>query len=854
MRTRRRNRSLKKGGAEEITIEQQLNGLHLHADVEHDFGVVNPPYYIQHPEFTISTMKNEDVVSDFFKTDPQNIIPLRQQRLEYSTKFTNSFRTESFQEWKKNCLSSVGNSVVGIVHDAGTFVADTFGAYNLITFGSIIDPACKPLSEDQHPIYFKNNENTRNRLYLKLVSFGFDPNIIDAVMVKDLKMDKVSCVFYTPQVVYDATNPETTTKNIGEESDEKIKKLSQKPINYPSGFLTSIAKAIKQTDIKYKIGKSLGDTLLVVSAMPKLPTNDGKGVFDNPYLTEGKWVDENQKEVVPQPQVAVLKTIDRLNHIRAFIKGVPSILEQPKNISKKRPNDSTQNSNAKKQKGGEIITDKALEIVSRCEFIPGLPTNENELAKKLEETIISTKNKFVELYDTLINELQSCIENGNLKKEVSKLSQGKDAVIQTDLGLELAGNLFTEKLIPGVEIIKFKVLLNFYDILDEFDATPNVSEKIRISSKANRLFTLFSPKRTSIFTDNKVIYEDGVILANIPKKSPVLFGDKEFSGSIKIVLHDLFKYYYGNIKPEDNGNPDITSSKLYKFFLSVFDETDFAEGKLTTDYKELIPLKKEEVVKEKVRNKLNKTVLKNREVSIDQEKITKELEDNSGKAEDYAVGNHNQSIAEEYINEENTPTLNLFVKYCITTFGTSLQRATGWAVAITKQLHNGAVFLDDYLSRNIAREVELAGQQLSQKGGENGKKDYAICVFNAFVCYVNKQNARVFGYVDDEIVIEDNAISEEYGLREQLYLKMIREVRKSVKINIVSNPVENKLLTYKTKSSPNYTKRNSIPRDTGFYNQLPLSYMYNFNQPTTTTQAGGTRRTFRRKHSRRNKQ
>jgi hypothetical protein len=795
MRTRRRNRSLKKGGyASEI--EKELLGLHLHADVVHDFGEVNPPYYIKHPR-DLADIRNEDKVVDFFKTDNTkvtNVVLLRDERIQESTKFTMHVTTDTFNDWKRSCLWSAGNDIVGIVHDAGKFVTPIFEAHHVITFGNIVDPAGTPNKKEDNPLYFKSNKEGNN-LYLYLDSFGFDPNVIQSVKIKDLTKDSASCIFYTPSGKYDAV----TGEKLQDESNTK-----GKDINKSQGFLASIADANKQDNILYKVGKTLGDTLLVISAMPKLPNNDRGGVFDNPYLTNGKWVDFDGNAVETQPQVLVLKTNDRLNHLRAFIKGVPSILQHTNPIpnmsqmggAEKRGRDS--NSESPEAKRPKAEKDDPFYVVSKCEFIPA-PIEEGAILKKLNESMALIIPRIKQSYDDLVQSIKVCVDtNGSLKPQYSRFSEGSPPTIQAPERLALAGKMFTTRLIPGIIRVKENILPIFDKILGEFDKATDISTKNTLLGKANGLFDMLTPKRRSI-TKGNVLHPD-IIIISVPSGRSIEFGlNKTFHGSILIQLEDVFIHYYCKIKPEDSENLSIIRSDLHKYFFTIVDN---------------IPVK-EETRSEKIKKFFDRIKYS---FPTSKKFVPSDIE--------YIIDED-----ETELTDVASTALYPFKLFYMNLMGRSVQTSFNFAVDIYNNYSNGFPFIDNTLAKSIADGVKTVIDSKSIKGGSIGssnnttkRKDNrtieALLVFNAFVCYVNKQNAKVFGYVNeanpDEIVVEDNDISEDYDIQQQIYTDMFNNMK------IPANPI------------------------------LPVNVPVKL--PAGITAGAKRRRTFRRKHSRRNKQ
>ena len=148
----------------------------------------------------------------------------------------------------------------------------------------------------------------------------------------------------------------------------------------------------------FKIGKTLGDTLLVASILPEI------GGTANPFLpsgSEGKWIsiiNKNEIESESTPTNFILKTGDILNHTRAVLKNASSILERPEVEGK---------------------------VVKRYHFVP---SKEEEVP---DNALESFKNNMVATvsngYSNLIRELRSLLTpDGTVKPEYTKTMVDSD--------------------------------------------------------------------------------------------------------------------------------------------------------------------------------------------------------------------------------------------------------------------------------------------------------------------------------------------------------------------------------------------------------------------------------------------
>lgn len=325
-----------------ILADENLMGYHLLADVIHDFPqfhTAGVPYYnigSNNAAAGYSGRIKEDEVLTYFSNAPGNsYISQFGARQLGELKFTIPEKTASFTDWTPPRLFQGENINVGMIQDAGHFITPQLGCKNVLTFGSILDPARKPISPDTNPIWF---EPTTNAVDIPLNMFGFDPNVIQTLHIENLRgAGLVNAVFRLPSGQVDA---------IERQPLEEGKPLKSKPINNTkpdqSGYFTSIGEVgnIEENlltatgtttidpneKVRYYIGKTLGDVTLVASAMPSF------GGVPNPYYgasaTTGwkSWLGTTDISGAP-PTILALKTGDRLNWLRAVLFNVPAILE-----------------------------------------------------------------------------------------------------------------------------------------------------------------------------------------------------------------------------------------------------------------------------------------------------------------------------------------------------------------------------------------------------------------------------------------------------------------------------------------------------------------------------------------------
>jgi hypothetical protein len=792
MRTRRRNRSLKhqKGGQAD---EKQLNGFHLHADIYHDFGR-DIEYYINHQPF--KNYKDEDEVVSFFKKseEPERIITKRAERLVESTNFLKYCRTTDFDVYLKTCLTNLrNNDAVAILHDCGHTMATTFGAQNLITFGSVIDPSGKPSNIADNPIYFKPKENY---LEIPLESYGFSPDKIKSVIIKDFSFNQTKKTFFTG--CFFKTNDGTCIDAVSTNpidcslSPEKLKIINVTDLAR-SGFLTSIKKAEEVDDIHYNIGKTLGDAMLVASITPII---NGK---DNPFLKGegGTWENTNTP-----PAVFILKTNDRLNHIRAFIKGVPSILETKKGMWEKT---STPRS-------------KAETIVGKCEYLPANPTF-GSVIECLTQQLANIKYYVPRRYLELINNFKAGLDGDKLKPEYSNFSGSP--ILVTDEERKRGGKLF-KTIIACLEVLKDEVervfnekqLVQFSADIDELSQETVITKNLKILTEANELFLKLTPKRTKVLNSRGFVIDAPIIV--LSTNTPITLFGQPFSKTLKI--NDYKEIFSLDYKVYKENRPPLDTSVIARDFFNYFrDKTNIEDF--------YVPDKFETQLREQPTAKRGRS-------SEETEQPNKRT-----KSSNKVYVSDNPTI-----DEKDTPYLASFLQFsklydwftdgmfaifsadALRCKRTEAQQGGGHSI--------GHVFLDLIVAEHMADEVQflidnnVINVELSQLE-ENTITD-GICAINAFVCYINKHNSLVFGLDEKNDFVmknpEESELYQYYDSRERAFMKIVTEM-----------------------NTPEYLSNIRLPKRQIVRDGLTM-------ERRAIPVGAKRRRTFRRKHSRRNKQ
>jgi hypothetical protein len=513
-----------RGGA----VPDEEMGYHLYADVLHDFkGYADKLYNIG--SRLNKSVDEDDVVTYFTKGKGLESIENGTTRLANKKLFTLAETTDTFQGQLIPLLYVAGNQAMGLVQDAGHYITEQLGAQNVLTFGSIIDPAPKPVSPKKNPIWFQPRVNTVD---IRLSQFGFDPQVVEKITISKLTSGTVAATLTLGNgTVFDAVSTKPATD-----------KLTAKPINNTTkevaGFFTSIDKAEElalQTGNRgntylFYVGKTLGDVMLVASAMSTF--NNGGTRITNPYTgvgqaaTTGRWLTwGGNVEVTETPQILVLKTGDRLNHIRAFIKNVPTILEQQ----------------AKAGRNSAI----------RYEFIP-TDVDEARIRRLVASGYPAMIKTADERYNELINNLSQCVENGRLKAGRSTFTDVD--TITTPRGLEAAGRMIL-KICNDLVTLRTKVL----DILKAKQAAPPGETLQVLYANYNidaELSQRLIPATTEVFNAKKKAINIAIVVTRVNTVG---------IPAVSIRLWNAFKAL-NNIQPETDPYELVKNTDINKFF------------------------------------------------------------------------------------------------------------------------------------------------------------------------------------------------------------------------------------------------------------------------------------------------
>lgn len=283
-------------------------GKHLRADFRHD-GFIDASYNIGGAGAVLEPGR-EFVESTFWEYAQRVALANADTAARFRGKihFEIPTKTESFAPLPM--LTVTENASIGIVMDAGANITEELGAKNVITFGMCLDPASSPISRKSNPIFF--DPSGARSFDINLAEFGFEPSVIRSIRIVDVLQNGM------------AVDSRWIMGN-GTEHNPMARDGPYKVINKIGGDYSGRKNAEGLYD---QIGKTLGDTMIVASAMPQF-----EGPVQNPYFGRpdgGTWKQLKTGTAIPAadiPSLIVVKTEDRLNAVRAFFKNVPVIFQ-----------------------------------------------------------------------------------------------------------------------------------------------------------------------------------------------------------------------------------------------------------------------------------------------------------------------------------------------------------------------------------------------------------------------------------------------------------------------------------------------------------------------------------------------
>jgi hypothetical protein len=307
--------------------KQKDMGYHLHCDIVHDLQTARKTE--NYGTYTLSALHipdsgvnggkiDEDAASAYLK-NLINLPGVRNARFTTSKYFITYQNTAVYpdNDVMGPLFLGVPNNNVAIVQDNGSQLFDKLGVHNLLTFGSVLDQAGKPVHSDDNPFYYDQPSYD-----ISLCKYGFKDPVTLSIRQFDGRTTMCAMTMSNGKK-YDAI----TTEEIGAIEEPNKSKPINKTTPDESGYFSSIDQISKitETDVstdeiqRYYAGKALGDTTLVASIEELL---DARNRVQLRSLYNAS--------AIPRLDRIVLKTGDRLNHVRAILRDVPSIYQHPR--------------------------------------------------------------------------------------------------------------------------------------------------------------------------------------------------------------------------------------------------------------------------------------------------------------------------------------------------------------------------------------------------------------------------------------------------------------------------------------------------------------------------------------------
>jgi len=681
---------------------------HLYADMIHDHGTRKDTLFreiVGNLGDLKDHIKEEDYVLKYF-IDKE---PIRKSaRLLFTTTET----TALFQGNKKHAvLFSTPNDTIGIVHDNGSKIFKQLGTRNLITFGSVLDQAGKPISPADEPVYYDGKDQ---RFRISAAEYGFSSLALSNVIIYDFRGGaQVKCVFEYSDI--------TREDAIAMKMLPRIY-LKSKPINSTdidrAGYFTSIAEIEsldgfnnRETLKKYYMGKALGDIMLVASISPsirRIPNPFIPNGVSRPALLNFNTDEKSTFNILHY----VLKTTDRLNYVRAVIKGVHSILQ----VMSKGGNESYY------EFFPGMIEDESIRLAHYISMIGELATKAQEKYNALIRSFINSldgkllKRQYSMFHKQLINgNLPRFSTDPTLSRSeiAAKLrdNEEKNKVVQQ----ERAGDLIL-KIINALEQIKQRVLYFFRKEYNNIQTNKNLSIVSNTYSKLCDLFNCLTPQRTEILHNGSMIMD--IIVIKMKKQ----YINLEFEGVYRIQLYNAFKAIGENQDVE-------TIPFLTKASAAVGPQAGGAELEPKHEYYDLF----------------------NDEL----------MQSPYGTDQDYVFVNPKRiNLINHY------PLLISFMKFV----GKDSKQSCNLIWNAYRRRFSNKIFDHEFLRRTCNEMLDFVRVSYSEEdyyriesiisvkdytnndSGENNKVTPATLLFNAFTFHINAQNARLYGFLTDESI------------------------------------------------------------------------------------------------------
>jgi hypothetical protein len=505
---------------------------HLRADMNHDDTSFNNEKFSVLFGGTAAdgvrapSLKEADVVKyikDNFDAEDKAI------RLDNTLTFTHTMQTALFPQHGGSSFkpfNGIDNSKIGVLQDAGFQLFSAMGAKNLITFGSILDQAGKPISPEKQPYIFSIPKSLEKTLLIDPCIYGFDKAAFEEnskVEISDFDEIKVKCKFKF-KGKFEDDDDDIKIYNGGTTTDRT--KYFDLIINQRRGDFKSNTEVQKLDDDKDRkdkfaayIGKALGDIMLVASLTPEINGNP------NPFYPDTKTLINLHNREIFGAERLMLNTGDQLNHIRAYMFGIDTVYSSSSNKTSNRT----------------------------FEYIPGV-SQVKQTDEQIKVTYLELiKNLIIQVdntYREFISHLNGLIKDGNFN--YINTIYGKDAYfIKKDdiLNLERAKNTIIY-LINIVQTFRTYVLFYyfiFYKYHQNDTRTSLNSEKLK---KLKQTYEILMSKTPGLMPSSTTTLSSSNVLScvNILKTDILYFSEYPlFDKEVSINEIAYVNYHYTKV-------------------------------------------------------------------------------------------------------------------------------------------------------------------------------------------------------------------------------------------------------------------------------------------------------------------
>lgn len=481
------------------------------------------------PEEKYPYEANEDRAVDGLVNAPPSWTVNPAARIQDRIPFVIKAGTDAFQKDSTEPFvpfTGIDNANVGIVYDAGTKLFECIkGCQNLLTFGSVLDPAKKPQKPKENPVWLPYPGN----IMIPACMFGFDPNKVGNIVIKKFNGRTVQCGFEAvPREVgdlawYDGGVKANVLEELRRGNPDAIS--TDKKINdCETGLFRSndqVATYYGALGVPLIVGKALGDALQVASIMPQFWDASGARI-PNPAYPVGPQLTPGGKSV-PNPITHVmLSTGDRLNHARAFMLGVPSAYLRPA------------------PKG---------ETTQACDYIPGeqAVADPTEVYNDFRSRVYDLVSSVYLAYDNLLKSLKSSIAGSTGATFNTEYSKFQGTPFVTTEPQKQAALDYIQKSIRLVQLIQV-VVVHYYLVRAEWyrnnDYSETLLENIRGDFKRlNSILPNLTPACSSMLSRGAGNCVQSVVIAKSPNGNLLNLSDLEVVAEGEFIKASSEEYF-----------------------------------------------------------------------------------------------------------------------------------------------------------------------------------------------------------------------------------------------------------------------------------------------------------------------